>query len=309
MALLYLSKESRGRVWREVFARELPDVPFLTGTEAVTDPAEVRYVATWTVPEGLARDYPNLEMVISVGAGADQFDLSAVPEHIVLARTVAPSLRTMMRDYVMMGVLAVHRDLPTYLRQQREATWKGWPIVQARKRRVGVMGLGELGGEAVETLRAFGFQVAGWSRSPRTIEGVETFAGADGLAPFLERTDILVCLLPLTAETEGILNADLFAQLPAGAALVHAGRGRQLDHPALLDALDTGRLAAAVLDVVDPEPLPADHPLWRHPSVILTPHIACETDDEEGALSAIGSIKAHRAGAPVPGRVERGRGY
>ena len=309
MALLYLSSPERGAVWREVFARELPDLPFLDGAQAVRDAAAVRYVASWLPPERLAETYPNLEMLISVGAGVDQFDLAGLPERLKVVRMVTPSIRDMMRDYVVMAVLALHRDLPRYLAQQRAEVWKEHPVGLARRRRVGVMGLGQLGLAAIDALKPFGFVLSGWSRSARRIDGVETFAGRRELAPFLAAVDILVCLLPLTEETRGILDARLFAALPRGAGLVHAGRGAHLDERALLDALHGGRVGGAFLDVMQPEPLPPGHPLWTHPGVVITPHVATVTDYEEGARSAVDSILGHERGLPVAGLVDRARGY
>ncbi|MBO0904121.1 2-hydroxyacid dehydrogenase [Jiella sonneratiae] len=309
MALLYLSSPERAAVWRPIFAREMPEMAFVAGEAAVEDPAAIRYLAAWTLPPDVFLRYPGVELVVSVGAGVDQLDLPAIPAHVAVARTVTPSIGAMMRDYTVLGVLAMHRELPYYLARQREAVWKGRPVVLAGRRRVGVMGLGELGRACIEALRGFGFPLAGWSRSARRIPGVETFSGKDGLAPFLARTDILVCLLPLTEETSGILDAGLFAALPEGACLVHAGRGRQLDHAALLAALDTGQLGGAFLDVTEPEPLPAGHPFWTHPKIVLTPHVATVTDFEEGALSAVETLRGHREGGAIRGLVDRSRGY
>ncbi len=304
MAVLYLSDPVRGAVFREAFAAALPEVPFHEGT--APDPAAVRYLVTWTAPERIAETYPNLKLIFSTGAGVDQFDLAALPERIGVVRMIEPGLAEQMREYVTLAVMAMHRDLPLYLDQQRQGLWKLAKNVPAAERRVGVLGLGNLGQAVLDALAPFGFPLAGWSRTPKRIEGVECFTD---LAAFLARTDILVCLLPLTPDTEGVLNAELFAALPEGARLVHAGRGRQLDHEALLAALDGGRLAAAMIDVTEPEPLPEAHPLWRHPRVILTPHAACQTRAAEGARHVIAAIRADRAGTPVAGLIDRERGY
>lgn len=309
MTLLYLSSSERGTIWRERFAREMPELAFVEGAEALNDPADVRYIATWDAPPDIAQTYPNLEMLLSVGAGVDQFDLTDLPAHVDVVRMVTPGLVQMMGDYVTMGVLAMHRDLPRHAQQQRDQKWSSAPLVMTHQRRVGVLGLGLLGQAALAALAPFGLPLAGWSRSQKDIDGVDTFAGPNGLEDFLARTDILVCLLPLTDETRGILNADLFAALPKGARLLHAGRGEHLDHDALLAALDSGQLEAAMLDVTDPEPLPQGHPFWSHPKIMLTPHIATFTDFEEGAICAIDSIKRHIAGLPIAGKVDRSRGY
>jgi len=303
MAVLYLSDPARGAVFREAFATALPDIAFHIGE--APDPLAVRWLITWTVPADLAR-YPNLRLIFSVGAGVDQFDLTALPQSVGVVRMLEPGLPQQMQEYITLATLALHRDLPAYLSQQREGLWKAGRNKPAEDRRVGVMGLGMLGQAALAALRPFGFPLAGWARSPRQIDGVDCFTDLDA---FLARTDLLICLLPLTAETENILNANLFARLPRGAQLVHAGRGRQLDHTALIDALDDGQLSAAVLDVTAPEPLPPGHPLWSHPQVILTPHIACQTRPVDGARHVIGAIRADLAGTPIPGLVDRARGY
>jgi glyoxylate/hydroxypyruvate reductase A len=172
-----------------------------------------------------------------------------------------------------------------------------------------VLGLGVLGEAVLTRLASFGFPCAGWSRSPRELDGIECFAGADTLPQFLARTDILICLLPLTAATRHILNRDLFAQLPRGAALINTGRGGHLQQDHLLEALESGQLSAAVLDVADPEPLAADHPLWHHPRVMLTPHIASVTQPDSAVDVVLDNLRRHREGEPLIGQVDRARGY
>ncbi|TIU18206.1 MAG: glyoxylate/hydroxypyruvate reductase A, partial [Mesorhizobium sp.] len=193
--------------------------------------------------------------------------------------------------------------------QQKRCLWQPIAARQAAERRVGFLGLGMLAQAAIERLKPFQFPLAGWSRSEKRIEGVACFHGADQLAGFLKQTDILVCLLPLTEQTRGMLDAKLFDLLPAGARLLHVGRGPQLDQAALIDALDTGHVSAAMLDVTDPEPLPEHHPLWSHPKVMITPHIASVTQPHTAAQSAVDNIRRHRAGKALIGLVDRTLGY
>ena len=305
VAILYLSSPERAAIWRPIFSASLPDIPFWQGADAVADPTAVRFVVCWVVPDDLFQRYPNIELLISVGAGVDQFDFDRLPEQVQVVRTMTPGIRAMVCEYVVLGVLALHRDLHHYLYQQRKRTWRARRVQLSRRRRVGVMGLGQLGLATLNTLGQFGFQLSGWSQSRKEVAGVTTFAGVAELPMFLAQVDIMVCLLPLTPETRGILNADLFAQLPMGTGLVHCGRGEHLDMGALLDSLQSGRISSAVLDVTNPEPLPEDHPLWTHPGVILTPHIASETDFEEGAEYCVQAIQAHLLGSDIPGLVNK----
>lgn len=255
------------------------------------------------------KTFPHLEVLFCVAAGIDQLDLSQVPESIPVVRMIEPGLVAGMAEFAALAVLALHRDWLTYAAQQRERRWHALPVARAATRRVGVMGMGVMGQAALEKLRGFGFPCAGWSRSERRIDGIECHAGEGALPAFLARTDILVNLLPLTPATRGILGRRLFAAMPRGAALVNLGRGAHLVAEELIAALDTGHLSAAILDVTDPEPLPPDHPFWIHPRIVVTPHIAADTQAETSVGVVIDNIRRHERGEPLVGLVDRHRGY
>jgi glyoxylate/hydroxypyruvate reductase A len=308
LTFLYKADPVRGMEWAELFARKAPDMPFRIWPD-VGPPEEVRYLGAWLPPDDLAETFPNLELLFSLGAGIDQFDLSALPKHLPLVRMIEPGIAEGMTEYVTMAVLALHRDLLPYIDQQRRTVWQGTRLVPSAQRRVGVLGLGMLGQAVLEKLRPFGFPLSGWSRSPRAIGGADIYSGMSELPRFLAACNILICLLPLTNETRSVLNAQLFAQLPRGAALISAGRGGHLQQDDLLAALDSGQLSGAVLDVMEPEPLPAEHPFWSHPKILLTPHIASMTRPETAVDHVLDTICRHREGLPLIGAVDRMRGY
>ncbi|GMP09191.1 2-hydroxyacid dehydrogenase [Bradyrhizobium sp. TM239] len=308
MTVLYKANMVRGAEWARFFAERAPNVPFRLWPD-IGDPAEIRYLVAWVPPDDIATTFPNLELVFSVGAGVDQFDATKVPAHIPLVRMLEPGIAETMVEYVTMAVLGLHRDLLHFINQQKQQVWREIRITPAKRRRVGVMGLGQLGQAVLERLKVFGFPLSGWNRSAREIEGVTCYAGADALPDFLAQSDILICLLPLTDETRGILNADLFARLPRGASLVNVGRGPHLVEADVLAALDSGALSGAVLDVTEPEPLPEGHPFWRHPRILLTPHNAGMTTPDTAVDFVLDVIDRHRRGEELPGRVDRARGY
>jgi glyoxylate/hydroxypyruvate reductase len=222
---------------------------------------------------------------------------------------IEPGLSAGMAEYVCWAVLSLHRDLVGYLDQQRRRVWHAAPMRPASACRVGVMGLGELGRAALAQLAGFGYPLSGWSRSRQELPGVTCYAGTGELPAFLAGCDVLVCLLPLTPETRNILGADAFACLPRGAAVVNAARGGHLAAADLLAALDSGQVSAAILDVTDPEPPPADSPLWTHPRVWLTPHMASTSTAESGVEAVLENLDRHARGLPLLGLVDRARGY
>jgi glyoxylate/hydroxypyruvate reductase len=304
LALLYKSAAERGRIWKTLFAEHAPDLDFRIWPD-VGDAEDICYLAVWELPSELLAKLPNLEVIFSVGAGVDQFDLSLVPANVKVVRMIEPLLTQGMAEYVVLATLGLHRNLIDYVAAQRERRWEPIGLVPAAQRRVSVMGLGMMGQAALEALRPFGFQLAGWSRSERSIEGVQCFAGHESLEAFLEQSDILICLLPLTPHTRGILCRKAFDRLPRGAGLINAGRGGHLVEQDLLEALAGGHVSAAVLDVFAEEPLRSDHPFWSHPRVLVTPHMASNTSTELGGRAMLENVLRHRRGEPMSGVVHR----
>jgi len=308
MSFLYQSEPVRGAAWARIFAEQAPEIEFRQWPDA-GDLDAVEYLAAWQPPPDLLARLPNLKVLFSVGAGVDHLNLSTLPEHIQVVRMVEPGIINGMVEYVTLSVLALHRNLFDYQRQQANAMWREIQVVPAASRRVGVMGLGVLGQAVLAQLTTFGYACSGWSRSYKEIAGVRCFAGAESLQPFLAQCDILICLLPLTHATRGILNEQLFAALPRGASVINVGRGAQLVAQDLLVAVNSGHLSQAILDVTEPEPLPADHPFWHHPRILLTPHIASMTQADSAARVLIENLHRHRRGDALHDVIDRRKGY
>ena len=308
MTLLYAADAGRADEWREALHDMAPDLRVQLWPDD-TDLAAVRYLVAWSFMPDLVARLPNLQVIFSTGAGVNQFDFESIPLGIKVVRMLDPAIREGMVEYAVFAVLALHRDLLTYRQDQCARRWAPLKAPSAARRRVGVMGLGDLGTAVVEGLKPFGFPLSGWSRAPRSIEGVTCFSGQDQLPSFLGHCDILICLLPLTPATQGILGNALFDALPAGAGLINMGRGRHLDEADLLRALDDGRLSGAILDVLVDEPPPHDHPFWSHPQIMLTPHIAGTTSPPSAAGVLVENLRRHRAGLTMLGEVRRDLGY
>jgi glyoxylate/hydroxypyruvate reductase A len=295
--------------WRRYLAAHDSTIEFRVWPD--TGPVEeIDYVLAWLSKPGDLRRYPNLKTIFWLGAGVDHLLKDReLPRHVPIVRLVDEGLTAGMTEYVLLHVLRYHRRLPELEAQQREGVWRQLTFPLAKDRRVGIMGLGVLGRDAAARLVDLGFDVAGWSRSPKAVDHVTSFHGADGMARFLGRTEILVCLLPLTPETTGILNAATFAALPHGAFLINAARGGHLIDADLIAALDSGQLAHATLDVFHREPLPVEHPFWKHPRITVTPHVASLTVSETASRTVIEGLKAVRAGRRPANVVDLDKGY
>jgi glyoxylate/hydroxypyruvate reductase A len=309
MAILFRSTPAATARWRPLLARLMPEHEIRFWPE-LSDPAAIEYALVWQPEPGVLGRLPNLKLIVGLGAGVDHLLRDPeLPRHIPIMRLVDPYMTDAMSEFAVLQVLRLHRQDLDYLAQQRAREWRELEQKNAAERPVGILGFGTLGQDAGKKLKALGFPVAGWSRSAKAAKGFATHAGAAGLDALVAGSEILVCLLPLTAATEGILNKALFARLPRGAGLVNAGRGGHLVEEDLIPALDAGQLSGAVLDVAREEPLPPDHPFWRHPRIIVTPHIAAETHPPTAAAIIGEAIRRFETGLTVTNLVDWARGY
>ena len=292
--------------WRAALAACLPEASVHAGPRA---PA-CDYAVVWQPPADLFERQRRLKALFSLGAGVNGLlAMPSLPRDVPLVRMEDGGMAAQMVEYALYVALHQLRRFPEYRRDQSQARWAPQ---QARARSdftIGVLGLGVLGGAVARALADFGFAVCGWSRSARAVPGVQCRHGAPGLDDVLARSQLLMLFLPLTGATDGLLDRERLAQLPAGAAVVNLSRGELVDEDALLEALDAGHLGAAYLDVFVQEPLPPDHPFWRHPRIHVTPHVAALTDTRVACLQVAGKIRRLEAGEPISGVVDRLCGY
>lgn len=311
MAVLIIAPGLKADWWAHGLNQQNPALDVRIWPDA-GNPDDIDYALAWKPPPGILATYPHLKVVFSLGAGVDHLLIDPdFPPHSRISRVVDPYLTAGMVEYVLLHVLRYHKNQPALDTQQSARVWddRAHELKQADERQIGILGLGELGQAAARALVALDFDVAGWSRSPKTIAGVQCFHGSAGLNDLLARTNILVCLLPLTPETENILCEELFARLPEGAYLINAARGGHLVEDDLIPALESGQLGHATLDVFQTEPLPNNHPFWGHRQITVTPHNASITDPRSVVRQIVEGITAVEDGNPLPNAVDRKLGY
>jgi len=298
-----------GKYWHEPLAAANVKM-FIHGQDAYA-PGDIDYALGFRPKPGFLKTLPKLKAIFSLGAGIDGFLIDPeFPRHIPLVRFVDETLSREMAQYVVMHVLIQHRAERTFAAAQREGKWRqamlGRPTEQTR---ISILGIGEIGTVVAERLRDLGFPVSGWSRTKKSVTAVKGFTGAGELDAFLAQSDILVCVLPLTPQTRHILNAQLFAKLPKGAYVINVARGGHVNEPELIAALDSGHLSGATLDVFETEPLPETSPIWKHPKIIATPHVAAITSPIAAARYVIDGIAAMERGEKPANIVDMERGY
>lgn len=316
-AIVYLSENDDPERWRQALAEAMPEADMARDFHVwpdqmagLKDYDEVDIALVWRPPSGALMKFPGLKAIINLGAGVDSIlDDRTWPRHVPLVRMVDPALTRHMTEFILHRVLHFHRKFHIYQGMQRRHDWRELPQADTLERRVGILGAGQLGGDAARHLVNLGFRVAVWSRSEKRLGGVESFYGNNRLAAFLKRTEILVCLLPLTSGTAGIINARTLAQLPQGAFVINAARGGHVVEDDLLAALDSGHIEAAALDVFRNEPLPDSSPFWDHPGVMLSPHIASLSVPGSAAAAIAENIRRVRRGESPRDLVEPDAGY
>ncbi len=309
MAILVLATSPFIAQQLEMLRALAPDETFCSDP-ATAHPADIEAMLAFRLPPGVAPRFPSLRFVGCAGAGVDELLATPdLPPHIPVTRVDDPVQGVRMAQYVALMVLRAHRELPRLEARHRDGAWERRLPRPESEFGVGVMGYGTTGAPVVDVLSRLGYPVGVWTRTPRAIDGVATFVGAAGLPGFLARSRVLVCALPLTGETRGLLAAPRFAALPEGAHVVNVSRGAVVDERDLLAAIDAGHLAGAALDVFGSEPLPPDSPLWRHPRILCTPHIAAAPRAGVAAAQFLENLARSRRGEPLANVVDRARGY
>ena len=311
MALLIINLDKvidKAQAWRDAFKAQLPDLPIRFWPD-VGDPKEIEYLAFMHPDFDALPAFPNLKAMFSRSAGVEDIVRHPKLPKVPLGKVEPPGGDPMMTEYVVMHVLRLHRDMPGYQAAQAKREWRRVPIVRPEQRRVGFLGFGMMATAPALVLQSLGFKVSAWVRSPRPAAEIPLFHGRDQLAAFLGQTDIAVCLLPLTAETEGIFCARTFALMPKGAMLVNVGRGRHVVAADLIAALDSGQLSYAALDALWPEPLPPESPLWLHPKVTIMPHVARRPTVTQLVTEVAANIASLKADGKLLQQVDVTLGY
>jgi glyoxylate/hydroxypyruvate reductase len=311
MALLIIGLDKHignAKAWRDTFKEQLPDVEIRIWPDAA-DLRDIEYLAFMHPDFDLLPTFPNLKAMFSRSAGVDSFIKHPKLPKVPLGKVEPPGGDPMMTEYVIMHVLRFHRDMPAYQTAQANQEWRKAFIVRPEHRCIGFLGFGIMAKAPALVLKSLGFKVAAWVRSPKPTAEIPIFHGRGQLETFLNQTDIAVCLLPLTRETEGIFCARTFAMMPRGAMLVNVGRGKHVVDQDLIAALDSGQLSYAALDALWPEPLPPESPLWLHPKVTVMPHVARRPTVAQLVNEIVANIRSLRAGGPLLQEVDVTMGY
>ena len=307
MKILLQTVDRNAESWRAAIAAALPEATIALWPDAMIDPD---YALVWRPPPELFVRVHAPKAIFNLGAGVDALlTVSTLPREVPVIRLTDAGMAEQMAEYVTLAVLRAYRETDAYAIQQRDASWQPRPRIPKASFGVGLLGFGVLGQAIAGALAPFGFPRSCWSRERKAVDGVASFAGARELDHFLRQTRVLVCTLPSTPDTAGILNRRTLAQLPSGAHLVNIARGDVLVEGDLLAALDSGHLASATLDVFREEPLPADHAFWHHPRVTVTPHISAVTLVPDSVAQVAAKIKRLEQGLTVAGCVDRTCGY
>ncbi|MBT5109001.1 MAG: glyoxylate/hydroxypyruvate reductase A [Rhodospirillaceae bacterium] len=294
--------------WRATFKAQLPDLEIRIWPDA-GDPAEIEYLAFMRPDFDVLPAFPNLKAMFSRSAGVEPFINHPNLPKAPLGKVEPSGGDPMMTEYVIMHVLRFHRDMPAYQTRQAKKEWVRTTITRPDERRIGFLGYGMMAKAPALVLKSLEFNVSAWVRTPKENAEVQIFHGADQLEPFLNQTDIAVCLLPLTKETEGIFCARTFAMMPKGAMLINVGRGKHVVDADLIDALDSGQLSYAALDALWPEPLPPESPLWLHPKVTVMPHVARRPTVAQLATEIVANIQRLDAGETLLQEIDAAAGY
>ena len=309
MTLLIATPTMKSDAWVRAFDRLAPDLTIRVWPDA-GDSNDIDFVLAWETPPGFFTRFAHLKCIASLGAGVDHLlDDPDLPEGVPITRVIDPSITRQMRGYVLLHVLRFCRHSRRFDQDADQEVWRPRIPLRPADLMVGIMGLGQLGLDTARTLEGFDFPVIGWRRTPQAVAGIQVYSGPGALGDFMARSRILVCMLPLTPQTRGLLHAGTFEQLPKGAYVINVARGRHLVEADLLAAIDGGHLAGACLDVFETEPLPAGHPLWHHPKVTVTPHIASLTNPYEVVPQIVANYRRVAAGERPRQLVDIHRGY
>jgi len=310
MRILMYRADGKHEPWIKDFARHFPDAEIeVWRADGQCRPCD--YAVVWAPPQAMLRELASVKAIFLTGAGADallKFEADLPPD-VPIVRLGDAGMGVQMAEYVAHAVLRYFRRFDEYETQARAGQWLPLPQHHKQDFAVGVLGMGALGTRVLEALHGFGFPLRGWSRTGKSMAGVQCFTGEDGLDTFLRGSRVVVCMLPLTAQTSNVLNRSNMCKLPQGAYLINVARGAHVAEPDLLTLVKSGHIAAATLDVFRNEPLPAQHPFWNEPRITITPHISALTLRRESVQQIAGKIEQLELGQPIADVINRQQGY